>query len=647
MNTSEAVAPLHVYFLLDQTGELSAQLDSVEDNVDNLFRKLQRMTAGVQSPRLQVIGMGRATVQVTELVTTRRFRLTTHSGCDLGQALKIVQASIKQAPDARYELFILLTHEPGGEWRHQASSLKRLPNIRLSALGFGGPHKISEYTLAYLSSGRETMHRFEEPTSEPLAHAFRQIASALGNVLDQARLPTLTPLGTRPKPAGSPAQNHPGGLGAGESPPGAAAPEERAPDATVTVAPKPVPATEGGVATIWKELDPDPNAPYPVEHFLTGAMKLPDNWRLIGASRRGKMHAHKGIFREDSFALGEMGGWHLIVVADGGGSNAYSRVGAKVAAAVGIQTLKEVIEHESPTPPADLREVCQRALASAITDAWQALKAKAEEMQVAFADLGTTFLAVMYQPAENLVGVAQIGDGVLAAETEDGDTVVLAEPDVGATASVTWFLTSKHWKEWQARVRVMRVDGKLRLLTAMSDGVADDFIPYDQHLSVLFDNIKQKVLAESQPEDALLAFLNYEKRGSFDDRTLTLIYQSPMPEAPLLTLSTTLPQAPAVHDPAETGSVAAESPAPDATSLSLTLAAHGPVETVSAAETSPAPDTTSPPPAPAAHDLVQTVSAAEAPPSPRVTPLLPAPAADDPVQTAPSTTPDGTHESQQ
>ena len=32
------------------------------------------------------------------------------------------------------------------------------------------------------------------------------------------------------------------------------------------------------------------------------------------------MHAHKGIFREDALAMGEVNGWQLVVVADGGGT---------------------------------------------------------------------------------------------------------------------------------------------------------------------------------------------------------------------------------------------------------------------------------------------------------------------------------------
>jgi len=520
MSADETMLPIYAYFLLDRTGELNERHGLIQRKLGNLFSKYQNATAGVMPIKSQLILMDKATVQVIEVFTTE-ISLPAHLGCDLGGALKTVQAMIKQTPHAHHEIFILLSNEPGGEWRQLMADFKRMPTVRFTVFGFGGTQKIHEQTLGLLSSGREAMHRFEPSIPDTLAQAFQQIARLLNAALAHAQPSSAMSLATQLVPVVSPVQSSPA-TDAGEMPM-VPEPDDKTPDVAEPMTPKPV--TEGGVATIWKELDPDPAAPYQVEHVVKEALSPPGNWRLIGASRRGKLHAHKGIFREDSFALGETHGWHLMVVADGGGSNAYSRVGAKLAAEIGIKTMQDVIEHASTESLSDSNQLCQNALENAVVHAWKALEAKAKEMEWTFADLGTTFLAVMYRPVENLVGVVQIGDGLLAAETKDGATRVLAEPDVGTTASVTWFLTSKHWKEWQPRVQTMKLDAELRLLAAMSDGVADDFIPFDLHLRVLFDNLKQKVLTEPQPEDALLAFLNYEKRGSFDDRTLALIYQ--------------------------------------------------------------------------------------------------------------------------
>ena len=211
-----------------------------------------------------------------------------------------------------------------------------------------------------------------------------------------------------------------------------------------------------------------------------------------------------------------------MVVADGGGSCPLSRVGSQLAADTAVDEMSKIIK--STTLPAD--EIAEMALRKGLEKAWKALEAEANRRSVPLGHLGTTFLAVLHKPAENgsVVGVAQVGDGLLAAQFADGKIVALAEPDVGETASVTLFLTSKHWKEWIERVSVQTLDMPPRLLAAMCDGVADDFIPFEQYLHTLFDQLNQ-VIQKEQPEQELLKLLSYEKRGSFDDRTVTVLYQ--------------------------------------------------------------------------------------------------------------------------
>jgi hypothetical protein len=55
--------------------------------------------------------------------------------------------------------------------------------------------------------------------------------------------------------------------------------------------------------------------------------------------------------------------------------------------------------------------------------------------------------------------------------------------------------------------------------------VADDFIPFEAYLPKLFEGLK-KITEQESSEEALLELLGYDKRGSFDDRTLTLIYKA-------------------------------------------------------------------------------------------------------------------------
>jgi len=303
---------------------------------------------------------------------------------------------------------------------------------------------------------------------------------------------------------------------------------------------KPPPIDEEGVATIWKELEPPAELGDRVGHVDTDEKDAPGNWKLIGASRRGKMHAHKGIFREDAFVLGEEGGWHLAVVADGGGSCSLSRVGSHLASETAVARMVEIIQGVSGKQLLP-EEIAELALQQGLKVAWEALASEAEKREINLRELGTTYLALMHHPSEegHVVGVAQVGDGLVAAELANGKVVAMAEPDVGETAGVTLFLTSKHWEEWLDRVNVVTLDVPPRLLTAMCDGVADDFIPYEEYLGKLFERLSW-IIEQEDPKQALLRLLGYEKRGSFDDRTLALIYQTdgrpsktmePVPEA--------------------------------------------------------------------------------------------------------------------
>jgi hypothetical protein len=65
-----------------------------------------------------------------------------------------------------------------------------------------------------------------------------------------------------------------------------------------------------------------------------------------------------------------------------------------------------------------------------------------------------------------------------------------------------------------------------RLIAAMTDGVADDALESEHNLRALFSGLETIVGAEA-PAERLLDSISYEKRGSFDDRTIVLFYPAP------------------------------------------------------------------------------------------------------------------------
>ena len=56
-------------------------------------------------------------------------------------------------------------------------------------------------------------------------------------------------------------------------------------------------------ASLWKDLDSPPDAPYQKASLAHESFDYPD-FKVIAASRRGRSHANKGDFRDEDFAVG-------------------------------------------------------------------------------------------------------------------------------------------------------------------------------------------------------------------------------------------------------------------------------------------------------------------------------------------------------
>lgn len=293
------------------------------------------------------------------------------------------------------------------------------------------------------------------------------------------------------------------------------------------VAPKPEPEPpvgKDGVASNWKNLEPPAELEDRVPHTATMRLEAGKNWLMAAASRRGKMHAHQGIFREDSYGLGHAEGWNFMIVADGGGSRSLARVGSKLAAEAGIAAMIDEA-HNQAKSSSSLDNVCSYILMNGLRKAYEALRKEAQNRERKIDDFGTTFLAVAHRPAEkqHLIGTLQVGDGLITAMLPDRPPMVLADPDVGESASQTLFLTSKPANEWMSRIKIYDLELEPAMVVCMCDGVSDDLIPYKSNLPTLFAVLSDMV-RQAEPDQALLEFLGYDKRGSFDDRTLAVIY---------------------------------------------------------------------------------------------------------------------------
>jgi hypothetical protein len=155
------------------------------------------------------------------------------------------------------------------------------------------------------------------------------------------------------------------------------------------------------------------------------------------------------------------------------------------------------------------------------------------------------------------VGGFQIGDGLIMVAYDPqnmGDFDELTEPDSADFGGGTTFMTSEPLEEWLNRETIVHeLDRAPWLLMAMTDGVSDDMVPYDRNVPrFLLPGIERAgvlTIEDSLDEAAqkLLMMISYEKKGSFDDRTLVVMFQH-LPEGTAIALDTSVAKTvPAEH----------------------------------------------------------------------------------------------------
>jgi hypothetical protein len=319
------------------------------------------------------------------------------------------------------------------------------------------------------------------------------------------RLPTLQPSAGQPRTAPAP-------------------PIERTGRDPRIPAPPPIQLRREPAA--WEEHEPnDPFAPY--DHIHAEDLYGVGGWRIVGASRRGKMHAHESKYREDAWfaSVSRDQNWNIVGVADGGGSYDLSRVGSHVAVEAAVKNLV----YSLPGPGFDDTAAVHGALVKAMNVAFLRLEAKAQELTetlgrpIVTRSLSTTLLLLAWCPSQGIIGVAQVGDGLIALHEGDGKLLQLMQGDNGEVAGATVFLNNVKDLNWDSRIKVYEVTQKPRMLAAMTDGVADDVLESGQNFQILFDALGHYT-REAEPAAAVSNWLAYEKRGSFDDRTIVAIY---------------------------------------------------------------------------------------------------------------------------
>ncbi len=98
--------------------------------------------------------------------------------------------------------------------------------------------------------------------------------------------------------------------------------------------------------SLWKDKPSDKKALFWKKDEDQQELMTDNGWRLIGASKRGRSHAHEGKCRDDHFFISadSTTKWNILAVADGAGSASLSREGARIAVTESSRILSEKLD---------------------------------------------------------------------------------------------------------------------------------------------------------------------------------------------------------------------------------------------------------------------------------------------------------------
>jgi hypothetical protein len=264
------------------------------------------------------------------------------------------------------------------------------------------------------------------------------------------------------------------------------------------------------------------------DEYYSESINSPDGLKLIGARVRGKMHKHNGTNCDDWFKFDVSGKWTIIAVSDGAGSKEFSRIGAKESCKAAVNHLANKLKSHQIKERNTTNELsgdtkrdsnwtfvgedieyCQLALHEAIEFAHSAVKEKVNECgqissyskalggrDIEIKDLSATLLLAIHTTIKvgeteySLILTCQVGDGIIAAISQEGKLQLLGKPDIGSHAGQTEFLTSKNKIDRQNLIQKTFVfAGHLKALMVMTDGVSDTYFPNDPKMLELYGDL--------------------------------------------------------------------------------------------------------------------------------------------------------------
>jgi len=184
-----------------------------------------------------------------------------------------------------------------------------------------------------------------------------------------------------------------------------------------------------------------------------------NNWRVFGASVRGKSHLDNGLPCQDAHAQAVVGDTLVAIVCDGAGSARHSEQGAQFVATQAVLALAERLRMG-----ASLQDLQAGALAATLV-----------QIRAALDDIARVACATLEDYATTVVGVVMgqeggfffhLGDGLGVAQLADGNELI-SLPANGVYANETYFISGERWRE---QLRLLPISQSVRGVVLMSDG---------------------------------------------------------------------------------------------------------------------------------------------------------------------------------
>jgi hypothetical protein len=245
-------------------------------------------------------------------------------------------------------------------------------------------------------------------------------------------------------------------------------------------------------------------------------------WRVVGASVQGTSHLKRDVPCQDAHAYRCLaGGVALLAVADGAGSAERSHQGAQWAVDRAIAGLEAALEQALPQD----ETAWESLLVDVFRQARDAILQHATAGELPPRIFATTLTCAVL--ADGWLVTGQVGDGVVVAQTEDGELFPAVQPQRGEYANETYFLTLEDALQ---RVVVQTFARPIAALALMSDGLtrlAMNVVEYTPHRPFFEPLLTFAARMDQEPEaraqlEALLASERVCARTD-DDKTLVLI----------------------------------------------------------------------------------------------------------------------------